>query len=57
MALINYKEKNNKFPESIVVYRNLVEGEQLSYVHKEEIKLIKVSTFVILDYITYYFIV
>lgn len=45
MALINYKEKNNEFPESIIVYRDLIEGEQLSYVHKEEIRLIKVSTY------------
>lgn len=45
MALINYKEKNKRFPESIVVYRNLIEDEQLSYVHKEEMRLIKVSPY------------
>ncbi|XP_050063196.1 piwi-like protein Siwi [Aphis gossypii] len=40
-ALTKYREKNNKLPNTIVIYRDGVGDGNLSYVHKVEVDMVK----------------
>ncbi|XP_027854008.2 piwi-like protein Siwi [Aphis gossypii] len=40
-ALIKYREKNHKLPNTIVIYRDGVGDGQLTYVHKTEVEMVK----------------
>jgi len=44
-ALSKYKHKNNKLPNSIIIYRDGVGDGQLSYVHQTEVNMIKVCIY------------
>lgn len=46
-ALMKYRSKNEKLPTCLVVYRDGVGDGQISYVHKIEVKLLKVIIFYI----------